>query len=183
MSTSFLQRMHRESALSAYGETQRAVAYCLRDYSKPFFVKLILKGGLPTSMPHVPCLQSHLLRWLRPQTTMEEVFHMSFCLGRNGCKGWKDGRGPGWLNKYVGVRSRRGHWKCWVTWGTQIAECAFFPETDWPDVTSLLGGLAVQQGFLHVFSLGNSWQALYHLLTHIWMPINFVLSFLSFSFS
>lgn len=129
MSTGFLQRMHRKTALSAHSGTPRAVAYCLREYSKPFFVKLFLKGGLPTSMPRVPCLQSHLLRCLRPQNTMEEEFQMCFCLGRNGCKGWKDGRAPGWFNKHVGGRSREGHWKCWVTWGTQIAECAFFPET------------------------------------------------------
>lgn len=40
---------------------------------------------------------------------------------------------------------------------SEFAECAFFPRNcDWPDVTSLLGGLAVQQGFLPVFALGNS---------------------------
>lgn len=34
--------------------------------------------------------------------------------------------------------------------------CLFSRNCDWPDVTSLLGGLAVQQGFLPVFALGGS---------------------------
>lgn len=76
-------------------------------------MNLFLKGGLPTLCAFllfvqllrqmlrdpqikppttVPldkplCLQSHLLRWLKPQNTMEEVFQMYFCLGRNGYKG------------------------------------------------------------------------------------------------
>lgn len=128
MNTGFLWRMHRNVLFLPTVELKEQLPIAWGTILSPSFWNSSLKRSsylhAPSSLPAVSSPEVAKAPKHRGGGISD-----SFCLGRNGCKGEKDGRGPGWLNKHVGVRSRERHWKCWVTWGTQIAECAFLPET------------------------------------------------------